>query len=184
MAGNGSGKTLGVIETLEKIRERYPDCIISTNINYIHEDVPLTSWLQLLTLRNGNKGVVFVIDEIQNNGLDWTKFPETLLSVITMQRKQKIKIYCTSQVYKNVVIQIRRQCYEVIECKTFFSRWTKHKCYDAEDYNSVIDIATPEKRMKMKKKWKNSYIQSNYLRSLYDTNQVVGTLTDFEKLRF
>lgn len=182
VVNSGSGKTLGVVETLEKIRARYPECIIATNINYIHEDVKLTSWLQLLTLRNGKKGVVFVIDEIQNNGLDWTKFPETLLSVITMQRKQKIKIYCTSQVYKSVVIQIRRQCFEVIECKTFFKRWTKHKCYDAEEYNTIIDVATPEKRMKMRKKWKNSYIQSNYLRSLYDTNQVVDNLTDFEQL--
>lgn len=178
----GSGKTLGVVETLEKIKEKYPECIIGTNINYIKQDFALTSWLQLLEVRNGDKGVVFVIDEVQNNGLDWTKFPETLLSVVTMQRKQKIKIYVTSQVYKNVVIQLRRQCFEVIECRTFFGRWTRHKCYDAEEYNNIIDIATPDKRMKMRKKWKNSYIQSNHLRRLYDTNQVVDTLRDFDLL--
>ena len=178
----GSGKTLGIVETLEDIRIKYPDCIIATNINYIHEDIKLTSWLQLLYLRNGDDGVVFVIDEVQNNGLDWTKFPETLLQVITMQRKQKIKIFLSSQVYKNVVIQLRRQCYEVVECKTFFGRWTKHRCYDADEYNTIIDVATPNKRIRMHKKWKHSYIQSNYLRSLYDTNQVVDTLRDFDKL--
>mgnify|MGYP004476049933 FL=1 len=178
----GSGKTIGVIEQLERIKKVYPECLICTNINYIKQDIPLTSWLQLLYLRNGDKGVVFVIDEVQNNGLDWSKFPETLLQVITMQRKQKIKIYLTSQVYKNVVIQLRRQCFEVVECKTFLGRWTRHKCYDADEYNNIIDIATPEKKMKLQKKWKYSFIQSNFLRDLYDTNQIVDTLKDYDKL--
>lgn len=63
----GSGKTIGVVEELERIKKIYPDCLICTNINYLKQDLPLTSWLQLLYLRNGNKGVVFVIDEVQNN---------------------------------------------------------------------------------------------------------------------
>lgn len=179
---NGGGKTIGIVEQLERIKQIYPECIICTNINYLKQDLPLVSWLQLLTLRNGTKGVVFVIDEVQNNGLDWSKFPETLMQVITMQRKQKIKIFLTAQVYKSVVIQLRRQCFDVVECKTFFGRWTLHRCYDAEEYNNIIDIATPERRIKMRKKWRYSYIQSNYLRGLYDTNQIVDTLTDFEKL--
>lgn len=179
---NGSGKTMGIVEQLERIKKAYPECLISTNINYLKQDIPLTSWLQLLYLRNGDKGVVFVIDEVQNNGLDWSKFPETLLQVITMQRKQKIKIFLTSQVYKNVVIQLRRQCFEVVECKTFLGRWTRQKCYDADEYNNIIDIATPEKKMKLQKKWKYSFIQSNFLRNLYDTNQIVDTLKDYDKL--
>lgn len=178
----GSGKTIGVVEQLEHIREKYPKCIICTNINYLKQDLPLTSWLQLLYLRNGDDGVVFVIDEVQNNGLDWTKFPETLLSVITQQRKQKIKIFVTSQVYKNLVIQLRRQCFDVIECKTFLGRWTKHRCYDADEYNNIVDLVTPERRMKLHRKWKHSFIQSNFLRQLYDTNQVVDKLKDFDKL--
>ena len=178
----GSGKTIGVVRELEHIRERFPEAIICTNINYINQDLPLVSWLQLLELRNGDKGVVFVIDEVQNQGLDWTKFPETLMSVITQQRKQKIKIYLTAQVYKTVVIQIRRQCFDVVECKTFFCRWTKHKAYDAEEYNNVIDNPTPEKKHRMLKKWKDSFIQDNILRGLYDTNQVVSKMQDFDKL--
>lgn len=178
----GSGKTIGVVEELERIKKIFPECIICTNINYLKQDIPLTSWLQLLELRNGDKGVVFVIDEVQNNGLDWTKFPETLLAVITQQRKQKIKIYVTTQVYKNLVIQLRRQCFDVIECKTFLTRWTRHKCFDAEEYNNVIDNPTPEKKFRLPKKWKHSFIQSNFLRNLYDTNQVVDKLKDFDKL--
>lgn len=178
----GSGKTIGVVEKLEQIKQIYPECIICTNIDYLKQDLPLTSWLQLLFLRNGEKGVVFVIDEVQNQGLDWSKFPEVLLQVVTMQRKQKIKIFLTSQVYKSVVIQLRRQCFDVVECKTFLGRWTRQKCYDADEYNSIIDLVTPEKRHKLMKKWKYSFIQNNHLRNLYDTNQIVDTLNDFDKL--
>lgn len=178
----GSGKTIGVVEKLERIKQAYPECIICTNINYLKQDLPLTSWLQLLYLRNGDKGVVFVIDEVQNQGLDWSKFPDVLLQVITMQRKQKIKIFLTSQVYKNVVIQLRRQCFDVVECKTFLGRWSRQKCYDAEDYNNILDLATPEKRRQLMKKWKFSFVQDNHIRTLYDTNQIVDTLDDFDKL--
>ena len=104
------------------------------------------------------------------------------MQYLPAKRKQKIKIYLTSQVYKNVVIQLRRQCFDVVECKTFLGRWTRHKCYDAEEYNNIIDIATPEKKMKLQKKWKYSFIQSNFLRNLYDTNQIVDTLKDYDKL--
>lgn len=118
----------------------------------------------------------------KTNGLDWTKFPDTLMRVITQQRKQKIKIYLTAQVYKSVVIQIRRQCFDVVECKTIKNRWTRYKCYDAEEYNNVIDNPTPEKKHRMVKKWKDSFIQNNLIRCLYDTNQVVSGLKDFDKL--
>ena len=181
----GSGKTLGVVETLERIREQYPNCIICTNINYVKQDIAFTSWLQLLYLRNGENGVVFVIDEVQNNGLDWTKFPETLMQVVTMQRKQKIKIYLTAQVYKSVVIQLRRQCFDVVECKTFLGRWTRHKCYDAEEYNTIIDkivynynvIENSHSHIKLNK---DEEIKRNEEKS--DT--IINTLNNMKNMKF
>ena len=178
----GSGKTISIVEQLEKIKEAYPDCIICTNIHYIKQDLPLTDWRQLLEIRNGTKGVVFVIDEVQNeyDNTKWKDFPEGILSVITQQRKQRIKIYLSSQVYTRVVKQIREQCFDVIECKTFMGRWTRIKCYDAEDYNTIVDNPTPEKKFKMRKKWKKSFIQSNYIRNLYDSYKVVETMQKAE----
>lgn len=117
----GSGKTIGIVEQLEQIKQQYPKALICTNIHYLKQDLPLVDWRQLLELRNGTDGVVFVIDEIQNeyDNSKWKDFPEGLLSVITQQRKQRIKIYLSSQVYTRVVKQIREQCFDVIECKTF-----------------------------------------------------------------
>lgn len=178
----GSGKTMGIVEELERIKQKFPKAIICTNIHYIKQDLPLVDWRQLLEVRNGTEGVIFVIDEIQNeyDNSKWKDFPEGILSVITQQRKQRIKIYLSSQVYTRVVKQIREQCFDVIECKTFLGRWTRLKCYDAEDYNTIVDNPSPEKKFKMRKKWKRSFIQSNYIRNLYDSYKVVETMKKAE----
>lgn len=159
----GGGKTISMVEYLDRMTELYPDAIVVTNFNYIKQDMPFTSWRQFTEVRNGLDGVIFAIDELQNeyNSNNWKDFPEDLLSVVTMQRKQRIKIVATSQVFTRVVKQLREQCYEVVECKTFLGRWTKQKCYDADDYNYIIDKPTPERKFKTRKKWKYSFVQNN-----------------------
>lgn len=178
----GGGKTISMVEYLDRMKEMYPDCIVVTNFNYIKQDLPFTSWRQFTEVRNGLYGVIFAIDELQNeyNSNNWKDFPEDLLSVVTMQRKQRIKIIATSQVFTRVVKQLREQCYEVVECKTFLGRWTRQKCYDADDYNYIIDNPTPERKFKTRKKWKYSFIQSNLVRKLFDSYAVVESIKQKE----
>lgn len=178
----GGGKTISMVEYLDRMKELYPDCIVVTNFNYIKQDMPFTSWRQFTEVRNGLKGVIFAIDELQNeyNSNNWKDFPEDLLSVVTMQRKQRIKIVATSQVFTRVVKQLREQCYEVVECKTFLGRWTRQKCYDADDYNYIIDNPTPERRFRTRKKWKYSFIQNNIVRKLFDSYAVVESIKQKE----
>ena len=178
----GGGKTISMVEYLDRMKELYPESIIVTNFNYTKQDMPFTSWRQFTEVRNGLNGVIFAIDELQNeyNSNNWKDFPEDLLSVVTMQRKQRIKIIATSQVFTRVVKQLREQCYEVVECKTFFGRWTKQKCYDADDYNYIIDNPTPERRFKTRKKWKYSFVQSNFIRNLFDSYSVVESIKQKE----
>ena len=178
----GSGKTISMVEMLDRIKTEFPDCIIVTNFGYINQDYHLTDWRQLLDIRNGEKGVVFAIDEIQNeyDNSKWQDFPEGILSVITQQRKQRIKILLTSQVYTRVVKQIREQCFEVVECKTILGRWTRERCFEADDYNSLIDNPSPEKKFKLHKLWRYSFIQSDFLRNLYNSYEVVEKMKKAE----
>lgn len=174
----GGGKTISMVEYLDRMKELYPDAIVITNFNYTKQDMPFVDWRQFTEVRNGLKGVIFAIDELQNeyNSNNWKDFPEDLLSVVTMQRKQRIKIIATTQVFTRVVKQLREQCYEVVECKTFFGRWTKQKCYDADDYNYIIDNPTPERKFRTRKKWKYSFVQSNFVRRLFDSYAVVESV--------
>lgn len=100
----GSGKTIGIVEQLERIKIAYPKAIICTNIHYLKQDLPLTDWRQLLELRNGTDGIVFVIDEIQNeyDNSKWKDFPErTIISYNTTKKTTYKNILIKSSIYKS-----------------------------------------------------------------------------------
>ena len=177
----GGGKTTAMVEYLERMRVKYPKCLIITNFGYKHENYAMNSWRDFFKYRNGKHGVIFAIDEFQNeyNSNDYRDFPEDLLRQITQQRKQKIKIVATSQVFTRVVKQVREQCYEVVECSTLAGRWTFTRCFDAEDYNLAIDDV--EKKHKIRRKWRRNFVQTNALREAFDSYEVVKKL---EKMKF
>lgn len=165
----GAGKTMAMTEYLERMRKEYPDAIICTNYGYVNQSFPLEDWKQIFQIRNGDKGVIFAIDEIQNefNSDNWRNFPEGLLAEVTQQRKQKIKIVGTSQVFTRVVKQLREQTFEVVDCRTFAGRWTFTKAFDAFEYNAAID--SPLAKSKLQRLWRRNFVQSDELRDLYDS---------------
>ena len=177
----GGGKTTAMVEYLERMRRKYPKCLIITNFGYKYEDYPMNTWRDFFKYRNGKHGVIFAIDEFQNeyNSNDYRDFPEDLLRQITQQRKQKIKIVATSQVFTRVVKQVREQCYEVVECATLAGRWTFTKCFDADDYNLAIDDI--EKKHKIRRKWRRNFVQTNSLRDTFASYDIVKKL---EKMKF
>lgn len=176
----GAGKTMAMVEYLERMRKRYPKAIIITNFGYIHEHHAMESWQDLLHFRNGINGVIFAIDEIQNefSNAKWKNFPEFILREITQQRKQKVKIACTSQIFTRVVKQLREQTFEVVDCITVLGRWTFTKAFDADDYNAVVD--DPLKKQKLKRLWRKNFIQDNRIRELYNSYDKIEKLKETE----
>lgn len=166
----GYGKTIAMVEYLERMRKKYPDVMILTNFNYKYETMPFDDWQQFYEIRNGEKGVIFAIDEIQNeyNSTKWKEFPESLLSEITQQRKQKVKIIVSTQVYTRMVKPLREQTFDVVECRTLLGRWTFTKAFDSIEYEAVI--TQPILKDKLKRSWRRNFIQNNNLRELYDTS--------------
>lgn len=176
----GGGKSVSIVEYLERMRVKYPKALIITNFGYEHQTQPMNTWRDLLCIRNGLDGVIFAIDEIQNeyNSNDWKDFPEDLLKEITQQRKQRIKIVASSQVYNRVVKQLREQCFEVVECRTLLGRWTFQRCFDAEDYNSVID--NPDKKKRLHRKWRYNFVQNDAIRLLFDSYKKIESMRNKE----
>lgn len=177
----GAGKTIGLVYDLERYRKRYPRAKIYTNFGYKHQTAPLTSLNDLLnpSLKNGTDGVIFAIDEIQNefscaNSKD---FPETLLSQVTQQRKQRVCILATSQVFTRVAKPLREQCFIVVVCQTLFSRYTRLKYYDADAYIEYADNPSRDKRRKLRKKDYQSFVQTDSLRDLYNSYLLIERLS-------
>lgn len=178
----GSGKTMSLVAELERVRHEYPEVMICTNFGYKYEDVALTDWQQILDLRH-DAGIVFAIDEIQNEFdiYNARSFDTNILRVVTQQRKQKIKMYGTSQIFTRVSKPLREQTYEVVECFTLFGRWTFQKCFDADDYNAVIDSQNPEKKMQVRRKWRRNFVQNDYIRNLYNSYAVIQNMSKLQK---
>ena len=177
----GAGKTIGLVYDLERYRKRYPRVKIYTNFGYKHQTAPLTSLNDLLnpSLKNGTDGVIFAIDEIQNefscaNSKD---FPETLLSQVTQQRKQRVCILATSQVFTRVAKPLREQCFIVVVCQTLFSRYTRLKYYDADAYIEYADNPSRDKLRKLRKKDYQSFVQTDSLRDLYNSYLLIERLS-------
>lgn len=133
----------------------------------------MKDWRDFMEIRNGEDGVIFAIDEIHSeySAASWKDFPEALLSEISMQRKQRVKIVATSQVFCRVAKPIREQAFSVMVCRTYFGRLTFFKEYDAAEY-STSD--TPYKVKKsVKPIWKSVFVQSNALRRSFDTYEKI-----------
>lgn len=165
----GAGKTIAMTEYLERMRIDYPKAKIITNYGYVHETQAMKDWNDFFNVTNGEDGVIFAIDEIQNefSSSAWKNFPESLLSEITQQRKQRVKIVCTSQIFSRVAKPLREQANDVVECKTFAGRWTFLKCFDAVDYSKTIDSPTAKDKIRIL--WRKSFLQDEHIRSLYDS---------------
>jgi len=180
----GEGKTVSLVEQLEYIRSRFPDVPICTNFGYEKETFPLDDW-NFITETDFKEeypnGIVIAIDEIQNefSVYETRNFNMDLLHKITQQRKSGVKIYGTSQHFTRVTKPLRQQTFEVVECKTFLGRWTFQRCFDAQEYDALVE--NPLKLRKLPRKWRRNFVQSDKLRSMYDSYAVIDRLKKLDK---
>lgn len=169
----GRGKTVAMAEYLLYLQDSYPLCKCLTNFAYKHEDVELQHWRQLTDFKNGVKGVVVGIDEMQNwfSSNQSKNFPPEMLAVITQNRKNRRIILGTSQNFYLLAKAIRSQATEVRECMTFFRCFTMVFRKEAilDDKGDV-------------KEWKRRgfyyFVHTPRIRESYDTYRVIESLVD------
>ena len=170
----GQGKTMALSEYLTRMRKKYKDnIIIMTNYGFKDEDYPIETWQDLML--EFDKPVIFGYDEIQNefNSRDYKNFPYELVRLLTQNRKGHGKqIVGTAQRFIRVDKVIRELCTHVVECKTFFGRWTSTKKFDVLDYEERLNVVSVVQKHKIKGR-KYSFIQSNKLRDSYDSYKML-----------
>ena len=167
----GSGKTVGMTDLAYRLKQKYPDLLIFSNYGLTFEDEELTSWQPIVGELNGKKGFIANFDEISIwfSNRNYKNFPPQLLRCITQNRKEHRLICGTCQQVNMVDKQIRRQCTEIRKARTFFGCWTW--VWRSEPvFSSDGDIIS--------KRPKGFYtiVQTDELRSLYDTFRVVENL--------
>lgn len=147
----GSGKTLSAVNYVYKLKEFYPKCKIVTNLElkdfpFDNENVFLFKEAKDLTkYKNGKEGVIFLIDEIQLyfNSLGSKNIDIDVMTQISQQRKQRIHIVATSQVFGRMSKQLREQFDTVIYCeKKFFGYMQKNSLINRDSIDSEESTGT------------------------------------------
>lgn len=172
----GSGKTLTITQHLNILREKYPEAKILTNYGYKFEDDEISDWHRMLTDNNGEKGIVYAIDEMPNwfSSADSKNFPTEMLEVVTQNRKNRRVIFGTCHTFSMVAKPIRIQTTEVRKCRTILNCITIVKRLEPV-FDSAGDV---ERYIPKGFYW---FVHSDLLYNSYDTLKVIHRYKEREQ---
>lgn len=185
----GSGKTCSAVRDAYNICCQFPQVSLLTNITVRNfpkhtQIIPLKSISDIL---NAPRNTVVLIDEIGSifNSRDYGSkkgggVPKNLFQRLSQIRKVDVMILATTQHYRYLDIALRRICDTVTVCSAFFghpfSRMITNRVYKAEEYEIFCDNPLfplfPISAF--------SYVQTDKLRALYDTTEIVDTMLGME----
>ena len=175
----GSGKTLSAVNYVYNLLRLYPKCLIVTNLeltNYPVDDERVFLFQEakdLTKYKNGKEGVIFLIDEIQLyfNSLGSKNIDIDVMTQLSQQRKQRIHIVATSQVFGRMSKQLREQFDVVIWCqKKFYGYLQKNSLINRDSISSESSTSTNLSGDIVKNFY---YFKSPVMFKRYDTYKVI-----------
>lgn len=167
----GSGKTISMVRYMKDMQYEFPDALCTTNLAYTDENKPLKTWTMLVDYKNGYKGVIVAMDELQNwfSSNDSKNFPPEMLSIITQNRKNRRIVLGTSQNFYLLAKAIRSQATEVRRCTTLFGCLTIVRRLEPilDSEGNVVE---------WKKRGMYCFVHDKELRESYNTWKVIENL--------
>jgi len=169
----GTGKTLSLVEKLLQLRIQFPRAKIYTNFGFLYENGVIDKWQDLVDLQNGSEGVIFGLDEVHDifDRKEWLNMPQAVLSLFSQNRKHAKQFICTAQSYNDIVIDIRRRCHFIIECRNLLNRWIFQRAFTPDDYKEKDGVYTPRRRA-----WRYSFIATALIYNAYDTYAIIENI--------
>lgn len=170
----GSGKTISMQEQALAWKRQYPKVKVVANYDCAFADYKMTSWRDFFDIKNGEDGVIYLIDEISTmwDSNAYRDFPPELLQEIVQQRKQRKVILSSAQHFMRVLKAIREQTFYVIKCRTIAGRLVLQAVYNGYEYEkyheATVDSKTG-KRGKMSAVAKRIRVMSDEVRESYNT---------------
>lgn len=166
----GSGKTLLMMHLLKQITEQCPDALIISNISiYGVPSIPYTGVEDFEKYHNGNKGIIFVIDEIHTlfNSLESKGMPLSTMQVWCQNRKNRRLILGTSQRFNRVSKGVREQATWNYSCKKGIAGLLySYRVYDGASYDENGKYTEDEPKL-------NFYVPKVSVMRMYNTLEVV-----------
>lgn len=186
----GSGKTSYAVQKAYDLAFKYPQLSVMSNIKL--QNFP--QWTKILPLNtaqdilNAPDNTLVLIDEIGTifNSRDFSggrcAVPKPLFQHLCQCRKRKLMIFGTVQRFNLLDKQIRDITADVTACHSHwrfpFVRWQTAYTFDIEEYELYSENRTYKPRCLKS----DLIIQTNKLRNLYDTSELVNNMLSKEYL--
>lgn len=178
----GCGKTSAVVHWCELLCARYPTIKVGSNFDLLIEDFKVKSWKTLVETKNKiddeEQPIVFCIDELNEwaDSHEWQKMPNSVISELCFNRKNKRCILGTAQNISQVNKRFRIQA----------NSGEYRRCFLLFDFINIVIRLRPEfdtdgnciKKHPIGFYW---FFQDEVLRYLYDTFRTVERLKECEK---
>lgn len=179
----GTGKTIFMTYELEQLRKKYKDQIyIATNYGYKNEDFSINSYEDIIKVRD--KPTIIGYDEIQNDfdSRNWANLDQAFSERITQSRKiNGLMILATAQRFGFVDKRLRELTHTVYKCQTILNRLTLARLYEPRVVDKLEEGQYIEYNKNVSKGFKY-FIQSDHLRNLYSSYQILENVKNRMKL--
>lgn len=133
---------------------------------------PFNNADDLQRYKNGEEGVIFLIDEIHVyfNSLQSKNINMDVMTLISQQRKQRIHIVATCQVFGRMAKPLREQFSNVVLCKSYFNVFQRNQLIDRDSIQGEESTGTNLTGEVIKNFW---YVRSPKMFKRYDTYAVI-----------
>lgn len=179
----GSGKSLSMVFYAFQIQKFFPDAVIYSNMlikglknfHYIEDDNVLR---EALALRNGERGVLILLDEAHLYFNKKTGISLDVLTAISQQRKDRKRLVFSSQIWEELDISLRKQVKEIVDCRCFFNKIQLNTLSDGETL--TYDKQLPgyvARKIRVE-----CFKHSTELYQSYDTFQKIVSNTQYRRL--
>lgn len=121
----GSGKTLSMVHYAKKILREYPECLCYSNIKILDEPRAIffstnDELAEILALTPGDKGLLLLLDEAHLFFNKKSGISVDFLAAISQQRKNRVHIVMSSQIWEELDISLRKQVKYIVQCSSIF----------------------------------------------------------------
>lgn len=177
----GNGKSLSLVHKAFDIKKSFPDCKVYSNMklygiryNLYSTTADLISVLS--SVRNGNNGVLIIIDEAQNYFNKKDGVPLEIMSQLCQNRKNRRCVLMTSQIWEDLDVMLRKQVKTIVNCRRIFNIQinTYHNgealCYDKQAGEYVAP-----------KKFTEIFKHNNEYYKRYETLEVIDTNKNYNR---
>lgn len=176
----GSGKTLSAVRYVSNLVAGYPKCKVVSNLHL--KNIPYQPFLGFGRsikeyASNGEFGLIMLIDEIQTefSSLESKNISPSTLAAISQQRKRRIHIVGTAQLWTRIAKPFREQTSGAVDCDSILGgKIQRNRVIDfnrcAYDMNGNLTEVAYSRQFFWTRK------QSDY--EAYDTSTVIERIGD------